>query len=72
MNEEKYYGEGTYEAIRVIQAWELSFCLGNVVKYISRAGKKNRESAISDLTKAKNYLDYEIQKLKLRTNEQIN
>jgi hypothetical protein len=29
-----------YEAIKVIEAWDLDFNLGNAVKYISRAGKK--------------------------------
>ena len=37
----KHYGGDTlYEAIKVIEAWRLGFCLGNTVKYISRAGKK--------------------------------
>ncbi len=37
-----HYGgaDNLYEAIKVIEAWELDFCLGNVLKYISRAGKK--------------------------------
>jgi hypothetical protein len=39
-----HYGgaDNHYEAIRVIEAWELGFCLGNCVKYICRAGKKPR------------------------------
>lgn len=58
-----YYGgkENLYEAIKVIQAWELGFELGNVLKYISRAGKKTPD-ALSDLRKAAEYLQYEIQK----------
>jgi hypothetical protein len=28
-----------YETIKVIEAWDLGFHLGNTVKYISRAGK---------------------------------
>lgn len=58
-----YYGgkENPYEAIKVIQAWELDFELGNVLKYISRAGKKTPD-ALSDLKKAAEYLQYEIQK----------
>jgi hypothetical protein len=51
-----------YEAIKVIEAWELGFCLGNTVKYISRAGKK--DDALTDLKKARWYLDREIQRLK--------
>lgn len=58
-----HYGgeDNTYEAIKVIEAWDLDFNLGNTVKYISRAGKKvNR---IEDLKKAKWYLNREIEKL---------
>ena len=41
VNHPKHYGgaDNTYEAIKVIEAWELGFCLGNTIKYISRAGK---------------------------------
>lgn len=37
-----YYGgaDDPYEAIKVIEAWNLGFHLGNTVKYISRAGKR--------------------------------
>src|SRR5262252_8943269 len=35
----EYYGgaDNPYEVIKVVEAWSLSFCLGNVVKYIARA-----------------------------------
>jgi hypothetical protein len=36
-----YGGDAPYEAIKVIEAWELGFHLGNTVKYICRAGKKD-------------------------------
>ena len=52
-----------YEAIKVIDAWELGFSLGNTVKYISRAGKKNKEKEIEDLKKALWYLERRIQNL---------
>jgi hypothetical protein len=52
-------GSSTYEAINVIEAWELGFNLGNTVKYISRAGKKH-ENVLEDLRKAKWYLDRQI------------
>jgi hypothetical protein len=60
-----YGGEhSTYEAIKVIEAWDLNFCLGNVVKYICRFGKKPTDgSFIDDLRKARWYLDREIQRL---------
>lgn len=58
-----YGGEGNpYEAIKVIEAWELNFHLGNAVKYIARAGKKG--AAKQDLEKAVWYLQREIDKHK--------
>jgi hypothetical protein len=58
----EHYGgaDNLYEAIRVIEAWQLGFCLGNTVKYISRAGKKPGIAAVIDLKKARWYLDREI------------
>lgn len=53
-----YGGDTTYEAIKVIEAWGLGFCLGNVVKYIARAEHKG--APIDDLEKARWYLDREI------------
>jgi hypothetical protein len=59
-----YGGEGNqYEAIKVIDAWELGFSLGNTVKYISRAGKKNKEKELEDLKKAAWYLEHHINQL---------
>ena len=45
-----------YEAIKVIEAWDLDFHLGNVIKYISRAGRKS-EVPLEDMKKAKWYID---------------
>ena len=58
VNHPDHYGgeENTYEAIKVIEAWDLGFHLGNVVKYISRAGKKTNNTN-EDLRKAKWYLE---------------
>lgn len=66
VNHPKHYGgaDNPYEAIKVIEAWNLGFCLGNTVKYISRAGKKETDKTVQDLEKAKWYLDKEIEKLK--------
>ena len=57
-----HYGgaDNVYEAIKVIEAWGLGFCLGNTVKYISRAGKKDPAAEIEDLKKARWYLEREI------------
>ena len=62
-----HYGgsENPYEAIKVIEAWDLGFNLGNVVKYISRAGKKG--NALEDLEKARFYLNREIYNLNNNT-----
>lgn len=66
VNHPEYYGgkHNQYEAIKVIEAWDLGFCLGNVVKYVSRAGKKDKNRELEDLEKARWYLDREIYKLK--------
>ena len=60
VNHPRHYGGNgnAYETIKVIEAWGLGFNLGNVVKYISRAGKKGAE--IEDLEKARWYLEREI------------
>lgn len=49
-----------YEAIKVIEAWNVGFHLGNVLKYVARAGRKG--DRLTDLRKAKFYLDREIQR----------
>lgn len=63
VNHPKHYGgaDDPYEAIKVVEAWSLGFCLGNVVKYVARAGKKG--DALEDLKKARWYLDREIANL---------
>lgn len=62
VNHPSHYGgaDNLYEAIKVIEAWDLGFCLGNTVKYISRAGKKYGAEELVDLRKARWYLDREI------------
>ena len=55
-----YQGDGM-ESIDVIEAFDLDFCLGNTVKYVLRAGKKDDE--IQDLRKAIWYLNRRIQQL---------
>ena len=65
VNNPEHYGgvSNTYEAIKVIDAWDLGFCLGNTVKYISRAGKKHKEKELEDLKKALWYLQHHIETL---------
>lgn len=64
VNHPQHYGGDTaYEAIKVIEAWGLDFCLGNTVKYISRAGKKDASKTLEDLKKAQWYLNRRIEQL---------
>lgn len=57
MNHPNHYGGDTvYETIKVLKAWGLGFLLGNAVKYISRAGKKDPAKLLEDLEKAQWYL----------------
>lgn len=56
-----HYCEGRrYEPKDVIRDWDLNFNLGNVVKYVSRHGRKSGEPGIKDLQKARQYIDFEI------------
>lgn len=65
-----YYNTGKIEVIDFITDQQLDFALGNVIKYISRAGRKreegktNLEKQIEDLEKAEYYLNYKIKQLK--------
>lgn len=61
INHPQHYNMGKFEAIDVIEDWQLNFNLGNTVKYISRAGHK--DDIIQDLKKALWYLDREIKRL---------
>jgi hypothetical protein len=65
VNHPSHYGgaDNVYEAIKVIDAWELGFALGNTVKYISRAGKKDTSKELEDLKKALWYLQHHIETL---------
>lgn len=63
VNKPSHYTEGRkYEPIDVIEDWELGFNLGNAVKYISRAGRK--DDIVQDLEKARWYLEREIKRLR--------
>jgi hypothetical protein len=65
VNHPSHYGgeDNPYEAIKVIDAWDLDkdFYLGNAVKYLSRAGKK--DNVVQDLKKAIWYIEKKIEKL---------
>lgn len=52
-----YHAQSGVEVIEAIQAWDLCFALGNVVKYVARAGHKDPAKRIEDLRKAQWYLE---------------
>ena len=58
----EHYCYGGVEPIEIIESWGLNFSLGNVLKYVCRAGKKNSSTKVKDLKKAAWYLDREIKK----------
>lgn len=59
VNHPPHYRTGGIETIDFIEAKDLNYRLGNVVKYVSRAGKKSSDP-VQDLEKAAWYLQREI------------
>lgn len=64
VNHPAHYKTGGIETIDFIEAKQLTYNLGNVVKYITRAGIKDEAKHVEDLEKAAWYLNREIQNLK--------
>lgn len=75
VNNPQHYTDSKIEVIEYIEDKNLGFCLGNAVKYISRAGKKHsgnltdKEKTIEDLKKAIWYLNRRIYEVENGTNE---
>ena len=57
VNHQSHYTDGGIETIDFIEAKKLPYHLGNAVKYISRAGKKDQNKTIEDLQKAVWYIE---------------
>ena len=68
VNHPSYYTDGTIEVIEYIEDKKLGYCLGNAVKYISRAGKKDPAKEIEDLRKADWYIKRRIMELEQKEN----
>ena len=62
VNHPAHYTDGKIEVIDFIEDKKLGYHLGNAVKYISRAGKKDPDKYIEDLQKAVWYLQREIKR----------
>lgn len=63
VNHPSHYTDGQIEVIDYIEDKKLGYHLGNAVKYISRAGKKDPEKEVEDLQKAVWYINRKIEKL---------
>ena len=63
INNPKHYTYSKIQTLDAIEAWGLNFHLANVVKYVSRAGKKDPSKEIEDLKKAQFYLNRHIENL---------
>lgn len=61
VNRPPHYTDGGIDTLKFIEAKDLNYRLGNVVKYISRTGKKVDSDPIQDLEKARFYLEREIE-----------
>ena len=57
VNHPDHYTDGGIETIDFIEAKKLPYHLGNAVKYISRAGKKDKDKTVEDLLKARWYIN---------------
>ena len=69
VNHPSHYTTGKIECIDFIEDKQLGFHLGNAVKYIVRAGKKDPGKTIEDLEKARWYLNRYIEKLSAEKGE---
>ena len=69
VNHPSHYTDGRIEVIDFIEDKELGFHLGNAVKYISRAGRKNPDKTIEDLRKAVWYINRQIERLERVKND---
>jgi hypothetical protein len=70
VNKPPHYTDGKIEVIDYIEDKQLDFCLGNAVKYISRAGKKDKSKEIEDLEKSIWYINRRIKQIKEKTQQQ--
>ena len=69
VNHPAHYNSGKIEVIDFIEDKQLGFHLGNAIKYISRAGRKDANNTIEDLRKAVWYINRQIQRLERGEND---
>ena len=61
MTHPDHYNQGSIEVWDAIVAWGVTYCAGNAIKYLARAGHKGDH--VTDLRKAKQYIGREIRRL---------
>lgn len=69
VNHPAHYSSGSIEVIDFIEDKDLGFHLGNAVKYISRAGRKDADKTVEDLRKAVWYINRQIERLECVEND---
>lgn len=57
INHPSHYNSNGIEVIDIIDAYNLDFYKGNIIKYLLRAGKKPAQEELQDLNKCKWYLE---------------
>ena len=61
-----YYNKENMSVSDIVDEYELNFNKGNIIKYVLRSGKKNKDTEIQDLQKAMRYCQMEIERLNKR------
>lgn len=64
VNHPAHYTAGGIEVIDFLEAWNFPFHLANAIKYICRAGRKDKSKTAEDLRKAQWYLNRYIEYLR--------
>lgn len=64
VNHPSHYTQGKIECIDFILDKQMNFCRGNAIKYIVRAGIKDKSKEVEDLQKAIFYLNREIENIR--------
>jgi len=62
----RHYEQYEFEPVSFIMKNELSFWMGNVIKYVMRAGTKDDTDEVQDLKKAVRYIEMRINQLEGR------
>lgn len=66
-----HYTDGKIEVWDFIADKNLDYFLGNVIKYVCRAGKKDPDKRIEDLKKARAYIDKQIELWESESNVKV-